>query len=118
MLKKLLTLFGQRSGSPPASTAQVCVGTWVLNNVGGQPPPLALHIIRVARNEMWESESLVLHEGGGYSEVRGGGVWKVREGTLQYTVGDKSGRTEIRLNNGRMVLARDPMLQLTNYNDK
>ena len=116
MLKSFLAFF-RRSSDSLAKSSAVCEGTWILNNVGGQVPPLALHIIRVAPNDTWKSESLLVHKGGGYTEVSGGGEWKIRDGTLQYTAGDNSGRTGIQLIDDRMILAKDPMLQLTDYVD-
>jgi hypothetical protein len=71
----------------------------------------------VALNDTWKSESLLVHKGGGYTEVSGGGEWKIHDGTLQYTAGDNSGCTGVQLIDDRMILATDPMLQLDGYAD-
>ena len=94
------------------------VGYWILKNVGGKPPPLALHVFHFKVGGTWDSTSILLQTGGGHFELKGAGIWEIQEDILKYTAGQNSGETGIKVEDAFIALDQDPMLQLSEYLDR
>ena len=113
-------LFGKSKSQKdaPSSEGERLNGRWILRHVGGNQPPITMHVLHFNADGTWESQSILLNAGGGNFEMAGGGVWKISDGILSFTAGETSGHTEITVEENVITLGKDPMLQLTEYPDK
>jgi hypothetical protein len=99
--------------SPQLSTQQVrtedLVGRWRLVRAGGEAP-VALNIkslrIDIATDGTWSSEVEMQGPYAGMS-MKGRGTWSLSEGVLTYTAGANSGKSNVRLESGRLVIDPD-----------
>jgi hypothetical protein len=113
-------LFGKSKfqTEPPSEENQNLIGRWMLRQVGGNQPPITMHVLHFKTGGTWESESILLNQGGGHFDIAGGGIWKINKGVLSFTAGENSGETEIKVEENFVTLGKDPILQLTEYPDK
>ena len=113
-------LFGKSKSQTDVTSEenQRLIGYWILRHVAGSQPPITMHVLHFKTDGNWESESLLLNQGGGHLEIAGGGVWKINNDILSFTAGENSGKTEIKIEENFVTLGKDPMLQLNEYPDK
>ena len=106
---------GCDSGKPssqPGSTfvrTEDFVGKWRLVRAGGQAPA-ALNIkslqIDIAADGTWTSDIQMEGQFAGMS-VKGGGKWSLAGGIVSYSNGANSGKSQARLESGRLILDPD-----------
>ena len=113
-------LFGKSKSQTdsPSEENQNLTGHWILRSVGGNQPPITMHVLHFKLGGNWDSESILLNQGGGHFEVVSGGAWKINNGFLSFTAGEASGETEIKIEENFLTLGKDPILQLTEYSEK
>jgi hypothetical protein len=106
--------YGCSSGKPSSPAEQPVrlddlVGKWRLVGVGGQPPAAfgfkSLQI-ELAADGTWTSQIEMQGQFAGMS-MKGGGKWSLADGAVNYTSGDNSGKSRVRLASGRLVLDPD-----------
>ena len=113
-------LFGKSKSQndSPSEENQSVIGYWILRHVGGNQPPITMHVLHFQADGSWKSESILLNTGGGHFDIAGGGAWEINKGILSFTSGENSGETEIKVEENLVTLGKDPMLQLKEYPDK
>src|ERR1051325_7691363 len=90
-------LFGKSKSQKDASLegGKRLIRRWILKHVGGNQPPITMHVLNFKADGTLESQSILLNAGGGHFEIAGDGVWKISNEILSFTAGEHSGQTEI-----------------------
>ncbi len=85
------------------------VGTWRLNLIGEEVPSsigLNSHEMTIHPDGTWTGRSTMFG-----TTVEFGGKWSIdKDGAIEYTAGDNSGKTRFNLENQSLVLHRDFVL--------
>lgn len=91
------------------SANDMIIGKWNLTRVDRQTPStldIKSHKIDFAINGTWTSETVMQGPFSGM-QVKSSGTWSLKDSTISYTAGSNSGRSEIKLTKGQLILNPD-----------